>query len=237
MGFDKTNCHAYAEVLGNNKYKLILLDMDGTLYYQRKMQMLMCMEMLGYALCHPFSLWKLKTISVFRKVRENVPGMEEKQEKVKTVSGSNLLQEHYKKTAVKIKKAPQEIEEVIGEWMFKRPLKHIYSCRDCVLGDKVQEWKQKGLKVVVYSDYPAEDKCRALGIFPDGIYSSDLERIGQMKPSAKAVEVIVSDFGVEKEEVLVIGDRYSRDGKMAENAHVDYLILEKWHLKRKKRWK
>ena len=40
MGFDKTNCHAYEEVLGNNKYKIILLDMDGTLYYQRKMQML-----------------------------------------------------------------------------------------------------------------------------------------------------------------------------------------------------
>lgn len=237
MGFDKTNCHAFEEVLGNKKYKLILLDMDGTLYYQRKMQMLMCMEMLGYALCHPFSLWKLKTISIFRKVRENAAGMEEKQEKVKTVSGFNLLQEHYKKTAVKIKKTPQEIEEVIDEWMFKRPLKYIYSCRDCVLCDKVQEWKQKGLKVVVYSDYPAEDKCKALGIFSDGIYSSDLERIGQMKPSSKAVEVILSDFGMEKEEVLVIGDRYSRDGKMAENAHVDYLILEKWRLKRKKRWK
>ena len=237
MGFDKTNCHAYEEVLGNNKYKLILLDMDGTLYYQRKMQMLMCMEMLGYALCHPFSLWKLKTISVFRKVRENAVGKEEKQEKVKTVSGSNLLQEHYKKTAVKIKKTPQEIEEVIDEWMFKRPLKHIYSCRDCVLCDKVQEWKQKGLKVVVYSDYPAENKCKALGIFLDGVYSSDSERIRQMKPSSKAVEVILFDFGMEKEEVLVIGDRYSRDGKMAENANVDYLILEKRYGKRKNKWK
>ena len=237
MGFDKTNCNAYTEVLENEKYKLMLLDMDGTLYYQRKMQMLMCMEMLGYAFGHPFLLWKLKTISVFRKVRENAVGMEEKQEEVKTASGSNLLQEHYKKTAVKIKKTPQEIEEVIDEWMFKRPLKHIYSCRDCVLCDKVQKCKKKGLKVVVYSDYPAEDKCKALGIFLDGVYSSDSERIGQMKPSAKAVDVIVSDFGVEKEEVLVIGDRYSRDGKMAENADVDYLILEKWHLKRKKRWK
>ena len=237
MGFDKTNCNAYTEVLENEKYRLMLLDMDGTLYYQRKMQLLMCLEMLGYALRHPFSLWKFKTISIFRKVRENAAIIEEKREEGKNLSGTNLLHEHYKETAVKIKKTPQKIEEVIDEWMFKRPLKHIYVCRDQVLCDKVQEWKRKGMKVVVYSDYPAEDKCRTLGIFPDGVYSSDLEKIGQMKPSAKAVEVIVSDFGVEKEEVLVIGDRYSRDGKMAENANVDYLILEKWYGKRKKKWK
>lgn len=233
MGFDKTNCNVYADVLENEKYRLILLDMDGTLYYQRKMQLLICFEMLGFVLCHPLSIWKLKTIFVFRKVRENAGTKEES----KNIYGTNFLHEHYKKTADKIKKTPQEIEEVIDEWMFKRPLKHIYACRDLVLCDKLQEWKQKGIKVVIYSDYPAEDKCRVLGIFPDGIYSSDSERIGQMKPSSKAVEVIVSDFGIEKEDILAIGDRYSRDGRMAENAGVDYLILEKRYRKRKNKWK
>lgn len=232
MGFDQTKSKSYKEVFQNGKYGLMLLDMDGTLYYQRKMQFLMCLEMLGFAVCHPGSLWKLKTISVFRKVREKagdeLAGTD--------AEGTDLLYRHYKKTAEKIKRTPGEIKQVIEEWMFKRPLKHIYACRDSFLCEKMVEWQNEGKKVVVYSDYPAKDKCKTLGITPDGVYSSEEEKIGKMKPSAKAIEVIAEDFSTEKEAILVIGDRYSKDGKMAENAGVDYLILEKWYVKRKKKW-
>lgn len=240
MGLDRTRCAAYNEVFEAEKYGLMLLDMDGTLYYQRKMQFYMCLEMLGFALCHPASLWKLRTISVFRKIREEAGDEQMLTQKDFTekqdTAQRNHLQKYYEKTADKIRITPEEVKKVIEEWMFKRPLKYIYKCRDSFLCTKVVEWQNKGIKVVVYSDYPAEEKCKALGLTLDGVYSSEQEKIGDMKPSSKAVEVIAADFGMKKGRILTIGDRYSKDGKMAENAGVDYLILEKWYVKRKKKW-
>lgn len=240
MGFDQTGCNSYKEVFQKEKYKLMLLDMDGTLYYQRKMQILMGLEMVGFAICHPASLWKLRTISVFRKIREAAGDewAENEKNRVKTADEGKegLLYKHFEKTAEKMGKTTEEVAHVIEEWMFKRPLKHMSACRDSFLCEKVAEWRNKGKKVVVYSDYPAKEKCNALGIMPDGVYSSEQENIGKMKPSAKAVEVIAEDFSMEKEAMLAVGDRYSKDGKMAEYAGIDYLILEKWYLKRRKKW-
>ena len=51
---------AYSDVFSKDKYKLLLLDMDGTLYYQRAMQFFMWLEMGAFTIMHPFSLWKLK---------------------------------------------------------------------------------------------------------------------------------------------------------------------------------
>ena len=220
MGVNETQHCSNKRLCCDKKYELVVLDMDGTLYFQRKMQLLMCKEMLLYALAHPCTLWKLKAISVFRKIREE--------------SVRAGLAEHYEKTARILGKMESEVRPVIEEWMFYRPLKYIPICRDRDLCSQIEDWKKDGVKVVVYSDYPAEDKCKALGISVDGIYSSEDEGIAFMKPSVKALEIIVKDFGVSFERILVVGDRYSRDGKMAENAGVDYFILNKYKIKRKR---
>lgn len=231
MGLDKSQYCTYENVFRDEKYRLIVLDMDGTLYFQRKMQFLMCLEMLFFAFTHPLEIWKLRAISVFRKVRECVGEVQEE------TADNSALNVHYEKTAQAMGKTGCEIQAVIEEWMFKRPLKYIDSCRDERLCERINNWKKQGIRVVVYSDYPAKDKCEALSLQPDAVYSSEDERISHMKPSAKALQVIAEDFGIGYDEMLIIGDRYSRDGKMAENAGADYLILEKWKYKRNKKWK
>ena len=202
----------YLSVFSDKKYRLIILDMDGTLYYQRSMQILMCMEMLLYAFGHPFALWKLRVISIFRKTRE------------KSSCGMNV----YAYVAEKLGRNEYDIQQIIEEWMFKRPIKHMKYCCDYKLCEWIAKWKAQNKRVVIYSDYPVKDKCTALGIHLDAMYFSDEDRIGELKPSAKGIEIISEDFLIDPKEILVVGDRDSKDGKMAETAGCDYLILKKW---------
>ena len=236
MGMDKKT--SYAEVFSKDKYRVIVLDMDGTLYYQRGMQILMCIEMGAFAIMHPFSVWKLNAVSVFRRIREL--DLFSKEENFGKDSGciekDLLLEQQYKMTADKINKPPETVKQVIEEWMFKRPLKYLqYTC-DRRLCDWIEMWKQRGKKVVVYSDYPAGEKCDILGIHADAIYSSEQEEIGQMKPSVRGLELISREFAASPDEILVVGDRMSKDGRMAEYFGCEYLILKKWKLWRNKKY-
>lgn len=225
---------SYDEVFSKDIYKLIVLDMDGTLYYQRGMQILMCLEMGAFAVMHPFSLWKLKTISVFRKIRES---WEFTTESDGTELGErSLLERQYELTAGEIDRSEEDVQRIIEEWMFERPLKYLCYTADTKLLAWVGKWKRAGKKVVVYSDYPVRRKCEILKVEADALFSSDEMNIGEMKPSVKALEVICGEFGIEPNDILVVGDRMSKDGKMAETFGCEYVILKKWKVFRTKRY-
>ena len=229
MGLDKSQYCLYENVLRDEKYRLIVLDMDGTLYFQRKMQTLMFRDMALYVLKHPDLWWELRAVYVFRRVRENARGRG-------TDNVTNLLQTNYEQTAQILGKTTEIIKNVIEKWLFEKPLLYIADCRDVKLCRWIKKWQEDGVKVVVYSDYPADNKCDTLRIRPDAVYSSEDEKVGQLKPSKKALEVIGEEFGIGVDEMLVVGDCYSEDGKMAEDAGVDYLIVEKTDSKRNKKW-
>ena len=222
---------SYREVFGAEKYKVIVLDMDGTLYYQRGMQIMMLLEMGAYAVRHPFSLWKFRVISLFRNIREQkifakdeaLPSEYRLEEE-----GRTLLQVQYQIVADKLNKTAGEVAQIIEEWMFKRPLKYLHYTCDKKLRGWLDEWKQSGKKVVIYSDYPVKEKCATLALEADAMYSSEEKKIGRMKPSVKGLEIIGRELAVMPDEMLVIGDRLSKDGKMAEAFGCDYVILAKW---------
>lgn len=226
----------YSDVFLDSKYKLIVLDMDGTLYYQRSMQFLMCLEMGVYGIMHPFSLWKWKVIGLFRKIREQeasscvgeIGGAINEEDSIQ--KEKCLLEWQYKITAEKVGRGKEQIQDVVEEWMFKRPLKYLLYLRDVKLCEWIKCWRNEGKKVVIFSDYPAVDKCNALEIEADAVYSSDEASIGEMKPSPKGIKVISRDFDVAPNQILIVGDRMSKDGEMAKNAGADYLILKKWKI-------
>jgi len=224
---------SYHDVFGSEKYKVIVLDMDGTLYYQRGMQILMLLEMGAYAVRHPFSLWKLRVISLFRNIREQDIFAKDEELPLEyhlKEEGRTLLQIQYQMVADRIDKTAEVVAQIIEEWMFKRPLKHLqYTC-DRKLSSWFFEWKRMGKKVVIYSDYPVKEKCSALELEADAMYSSEEKRIGRMKPSVKGLEIISRDLAAMPDEMLVIGDRLSKDGKMAEAFGCDYVILAKWKI-------
>lgn len=223
----------YSDMFSKEKYEVIVLDMDGTLYYQRSMQFFMCMEMGIYGITHPFSLWKFKIIGLFRKIREQSEySMVTCSDYDKGTEYNSLLEYQYEITAKQMDRPVEEIRSIVEEWMFERPLKYLWHVRDKHLCDWVMRWQKQGKKVVVYSDYPVDKKIKALGIEVDAMYCSDDPRIGQMKPSPKGMDIICEDLKVNQDKVFVVGDRMSRDGKMAEAAGSDYVILKKWRWSR-----
>jgi putative hydrolase of the HAD superfamily len=58
--------------------------------------------------------------------------------------------------------------------------------------------------------------------------------IGSMKPDPKGLKVILSDIGLKSEEVLMVGDRYEKDGLAAKACEMDYIILPSSSGKRRK---
>jgi FMN phosphatase YigB (HAD superfamily) len=197
--------------------------MDGTLYYQKPFRIRMILFLLGHILRHPGSINDMLIIKKYREVREHW-----------NKSDEDLDTAQYEYVA-KLKNTTKEhVEEVVKFYMHKAPLRLLPSFKDNELAKIIGNLRDKGIKVIVYSDYPAEDKLKALNIKADRCYCSADARIGTMKPDPKGLKVILSDLGLQSDETLMVGDRYEKDGLAAKACEMDYIILPSSSGKRRK---
>ena len=190
-------------------YKAVVFDLDGTLYYQRKVRLIMAGRLFGYYICRLNRLNELFTVSKFRKIRERV----------------RTDEEAYLLTASAMKTDDESVRKIIRYWMYEIPLDAVAGAGDKELADIIARLRGLGKKIFIFSDYPTEDKLRALGISVDASYSACDERVNELKPSAKALRLIMEDHSLEAADILMVGDRMEKDGQAAINAGIDYLIL------------
>jgi HAD superfamily hydrolase (TIGR01549 family) len=204
------------------EYKAVIFDMDGTLYFQKPFRIRMLLYLVGHVLSHPSSIGDLFIIKKYRNVREHwdmdVLGLEAKK-------GENLDDIQYEYVAKLKKTTKDRVKNVVEFYMHEVPLKLLYRYRDNELAEIIDKLHVANIKIVVYSDYPAEDKLKALGIKADCCYCSSDERIGTMKPDPKGLGVILNELCLEHDQVLMVGDRYEKDGLAAEGNKIDYIIL------------
>ncbi len=207
------------------EYQLVLVDMDGTLYYQRPLQLMMGCVMLRNALLKKEGISELITVLKFRKMREHCADTDEIDAKL------------YKALSKERHLSAEEAEEMIQKWIYRMPLSYLYRYRDEKLQQLLAELQKKGVQTAVYSDYPTEEKQKVLGIAKmPGFYGGGQE-IGCLKPDPRGILYIMHKYGIEdKSRVLMIGDRMSKDGWAAQSAGVDYLILKKHKWLRKKQY-
>ncbi len=197
------------------KKKVLILDLDGTLYYQIYVKLFMVFNILGYYIFH---FWRMKDIFIilsYRKYREN--------------NENTSTKEQYKFIADKYKVASSLVEEVINKWMFKKPLNLINRFKDKKLINIISTFKDKGGKVIIYSDYPTDDKLKAMGISYDKSYSPINNNIKYLKPNPKGLDYIIKENKFKREDILYVGDRDSKDGECARKCSVDYIILPKFN--------
>lgn len=207
-----------------SEYKIYAFDLDGTIYDQPALRMIMAKRLLGYYILHPFRIGELLIIKDFRKLKDSWED--------DGVSASNATAQidgidaricEY--IANRKKKSPEKVISIIYKWIYDNPLSALYDTRDVRLIEKIDNMRKKGMKVVVFSDYPPAKKLLALGIEVDGIYSAQDDRIGELKPSPKGLIVIANDYNVSPEDIIMIGDRMEKDGVSAQTAGCDYIIL------------
>lgn len=214
-------------------YRLVVFDLDGTLYYQRALQFKMACRLLTYYLLHLNKLKELWTLYQFRKVRER---WEEIEAQISEPEAMSLENRQYRYVSAKVHMSAEEVCSIVEKWIYEEPLSLLDSCKDEVLSALIERLKSEGIDTAVYSDYPVEAKLNALGINMENMFSALDEDIMSLKPDPKGLETVMDKMEARNEDVLMIGDRYSKDGMAAIHAGVDFLILERYRSKREKQY-
>lgn len=202
--------------------RAVLLDVDGTLYHQKPLQCLMGLELC--TLPAIVKSWRsavsiLQILRCFRSVREEL-------RQVGYPRGS-LLELQYHKTAERARVAPSDVEYVVHEWIYHRPLKYLHYCKRNGIQAFLSYVGLKGLRIGVFSDYPMREKLEALGCAHqvDLMLCATDKEINAFKPHPRGFLLACEYWGLKPEEVLYVGDRLEVDAKGAVAAGMPCAIL------------
>ena len=184
------------------KYKALIFDLDGTLYYQTPVRIIMAVYMLVHYILRPMKIRELFAVLKYRQLREKLFGIDKQdfniQQINETAKTSGLL--------------PVETERVINFWMNEAPLKAVRFFRRKKLLEGMKKLQASGKKIIIYSDYPAKEKLKALGFSPDYVFWSNDGIINCMKPDSSGITLALKVVGLEYANILYVGDRFDRDG-------------------------
>jgi phosphoglycolate phosphatase/putative hydrolase of the HAD superfamily len=196
-----------------DSFDLVVFDVDGTLYDQRRLRLAMLRELLGHAWSSR-SLATIRTLRSFREVREAL-GDEPVED---------FLQQQYVRTAALHDCTPEAVEALASEWMEERPLKSIAACVYPHVHKVFDALAARGKQVAVFSDYPASGKLEAMGLNAAPVVCATDAVVARLKPDPRGLLMILARTGVSPQRALMIGDRFDRDAAAARRAGVRALI-------------
>ena len=192
---------------------LVVFDVDGTLYNQRKLQLGMLRQLLGHA-WQTRSLETLLTLRTFRRVREALGEH----------AGADFMALQYAQTASRHGITSAAVRALTDEWMEQRPLPLLAACRYAHVAEVFAGLRAAGKRIAAFSDYPAVAKLAALGLQADVVVCATDPGIARLKPDPAGLLAILRQTGVAPERALMIGDRFDRDAAAAARAGMCVLI-------------
>lgn len=198
--------------------KLVIFDVDGTLYDQTKLRNKMVLALIGYYLLRPWRLRELLIIYHFRKEREKRAGFQ----------ACDLQKEQYIWCAEKVNFPIDKIKLVVDKWIFNFPNQYLKACKYPGITFFFDALIAKGISIAIYSDYDSKLKMECMGLESRLLVSSTDININSMKPLPKGLTYILNEFNIiNTNECLYIGDRDELDGECARQAGIPYLIIDK----------
>jgi len=193
--------------------RLVVFDVDGTLYRQRPVRL----KMLRDIVIHAISKRDLNVLAVltnYRRIRER-----QGNEQVEDFEPA-LISE----TAALTSNSADTVRAIVSEWVDQRPVPYLAGCRYPGLQELFAGLRRKGKSIGVLSDYPAKAKLIALELTADYIVSAGDEGVGVLKPHPRGLERLIAAAGAKVDTTLMIGDRADRDGSVAQRVGVRALI-------------
>ena len=190
--------------------KGFIFDVDGTLYNQSQMRLKMLLTLLFYYLLHIRNLKELLAVYYFRKYRES--------EENRAVDMNGL----YGLVGERLHISAQTVEATIQKWMFEVPLKIIQDCAYNEVIAFAHKMHSEGKTIIIYSDYPAEEKLIRLDMPSDHIFVSGSKHLPEVKPCATAMHHILEVTQLPSEDLVFIGDRAEKDGASAKLVNMAY---------------
>jgi len=200
-------------------YKLVVFDVDGTLYNQKRLRLFMLIELLAFYLFRPHKFYQLRALQHFRKEREK--------RALIIKDNVNIGLNQYKWCQEKTNLPLEQIQEIVERWIHQKPLKYLSFCRYNNVKQLLTRLRENNIKIAVFSDYKTGGKLEPLDLEVDHVFCSEQKEIGSLKPDPKGLNYIASRLNINKSNILYIGDREEMDGACAKNAGISYLNLDK----------
>jgi putative hydrolase of the HAD superfamily len=199
--------------LGWDGIRLVVFDMDGTLYRQRPLRIRMAWDLALHTLAKR-DITAIAVLARYRRIRERL-GDEQ---------ATDFERALIAQTAEAAASSPDRVRAIVSEWIERRPLAFLAACRYPGVSQLFAGLRRNGKSIGVLSDYPAKAKLEALGLAADHVVCAGDEGIGCLKPHPKGLAFLIAAAGAKPEETLVIGDRVDRDGLVARRVGAQALI-------------
>jgi FMN phosphatase YigB (HAD superfamily) len=195
------------------KVRLVAFDIDGTLYRQQQLRLLMAFDLLAYTL-RSGDLAALRVLKRYRGIRERMALRE-------IIDFKRAL---IAETASACSVSEVKVRAIVAEWIERRPLPHLATCRYPGLVQLFAALRSKGKSVGILSDYPATTKLQALGLTADYVVCAEDEGVDVQKPHPKGLLMLMHKAGATAQTTVMIGDRPQRDGLVAKRVGANALI-------------
>jgi HAD superfamily hydrolase (TIGR01549 family) len=191
--------------------RLVVFDVDGTLYRQRPLRIRMAAALIAYSL-RSGSFRTLRVLQEYRRRREHFGDRE-----------IEAFEEHLaREVAERFEIAPEIVRSIVSEWIDARPLPMLLACRYAGIDGLFERIRASGRAIGILSDYSADTKLTALGLHADYVVSA--QDVGFLKPHPRGLERIMAMAGESPDTTVLIGDRMERDGEAARRAGVQALL-------------
>ena len=200
--------------------KGILFDVDGTLYHQTPLRVIMILLLFFLNIHQPRELFrKIKIIKYYRKAQEIL------RSKMQLQKGCSNKQIGL--ASEMTGESPEYVEKTIKEWFERRPLPYLFLCRRRGINDFISRLYKMGYKIGAFSDYPVDGKLQALGLYEyfSTIVSSQNPEVFGFKPKTNGFAIASRRMGLDVSEIFYIGDRPDVDGAGATAAGMPVIIL------------
>ena len=194
-------------------YKAVIFDVDGTLYYQKPLRLIMATRLLLHYAVRPWRWVDLKILKTFRILREKGE-----------YGDGDLKVLQYTSVADKLSVEIERVRSVVEKWMEIYPLSYLCCCKDNAAA-WVVTLKKAEVLTVAYSDYPVKEKIKALGIQSHYHSRATDIAINCLKPDPKGLTVILAALSLWPRNCLMVGDRDEKDGECARRVGMNYQIL------------
>jgi putative hydrolase of the HAD superfamily len=193
--------------------RLIVFDVDGTLYSQQKLRLAMARALLVHSIAR-VDTQTLRVISSYRKLKESLA--EAEMPDFEPVLHARVAARHQITT--------HQVAAIVADWIETRPLPLLAAARIRGVERVFADARAAGRTVAVLSDYPAAAKLASLGLTADIIVAAGDPDVGVMKPHPRGLEAVIARAGATAANTVMIGDRPERDGAAATRAGVAALI-------------